>query len=72
MTEHCIHCGEVAEQHHEFEPPKRASATCCCDAREWADPTDIPVVCAAFVGDPARNCETCEHNIECHAAKVPT
>lgn len=61
----CGHCGLEEHAHHAFAPIKRP-ASCVCDWREWGDQFGIRDVCAAHVGDPSKNCETCEHDMECH------
>lgn len=67
MKEKCVICGEYEEDHHVFTPPNRPSKSCCCNPKDWSDPEEIPAVCGKFVGDRSGNCETCEHDYECHA-----
>lgn len=72
MREKCVICGEYEEKHHTFEPPKRPSSTCCCDAISWGNHLEIPPVCFRFIGDPNSNCEACEHDYKCHETNEHT
>ena len=66
----CATCGEEQCQHHEFVALVRPSPHCCCEVREWSDPSNIPPVCDGFEGaDGQANCQKCEHDKECHAPK---
>lgn len=57
---YCHSCGQELPQ--EFRHPG-----CVCDLGEWGvKPEEIPAPCAAHVGEPGENCETCEHDFECH------
>lgn len=65
----CKICGDKEEDHHEpdwLEIPKG----CVCNWREWDyyKMISVPSVCGKYVGDGNTNCETCEHDLECHAA----
>lgn len=58
----CIHCGRRADDHCIFDA-SRVPYGCRCDYRSWAG---VPgPICAAYVGG-GKDCETCEHNKECH------
>ena len=62
-TDVCRLCGKGRDEHHDFEPQAKP-AGCVCDPLEWR--SEIEPVCAAFAGDAAQNCDTCEHPKECH------
>lgn len=71
MRRVCKTCGEPEETHHEpnwLELPDG----CVCDWREWDydRKTKLPPVCGEYKGDGSCNCETCEHDKECHAANA--
>lgn len=65
-TRICRDCFESKADHHEFTPiaeydmPKN----CKCDPTEWGcTPSDI---CKEFKGNQEENCDSCEHDFECH------
>jgi hypothetical protein len=66
MKRVCKTCGEREESHHEpdwlFLPDG-----CVCDWHEWDyhDKACLPPVCGEYKGVVC-NCETCEHDKECH------
>ena len=64
--DNCVICGLPEDEHHTFERVNRPSASCCCDAGEWANPGAIPEVCGQYIGNGTQNCSTCEHDKECH------
>lgn len=68
MTDPCTICGAAKDEHHEYQAPGRASASCVCDAETWADPTKIPAVCPKYRGDGEGYCATCAHDRKCHEA----
>jgi hypothetical protein len=64
----CKICGEFEDKHHEpdyLEIP----AGCVCDWNTWDTDgkTRLPPACSQYKGDGRQNCETCEHDKECHA-----
>jgi hypothetical protein len=66
----CKTCGVAEEDHHEPDWLELPDG-CVCDWRSWdySNKTVIPPVCGEYKGDGVENCETCEHDKECHAAK---
>jgi len=64
---YCKVCGRTDNDHHEpdwIEIP----AGCVCDWREWDyhKMSKLPLVCSEYEGDGTTNCQTCEHDKECH------
>lgn len=60
----CRVCGEREQAHHEYEPTMPDG--CQCDPGSWDD--DVTEVCAAYVGDPGKGCDRCEHDERCHGS----
>lgn len=63
----CKICGDFEDEHHEpdyLEIP----AGCVCDWRTWDydNKTALPPACSEYKGDGKENCQTCEHDKECH------
>lgn len=61
----CIHCGRSESEHCIFKAAKALAGCRCNDVRTWSDPSDIPPICAEYVGSGG-NCATCEHDQKCH------
>ncbi len=62
MKKVCRHCGLPASDHHKFEaqmPPG-----CICPPSEWGE--EVLEVCSQYIGMAGKNCERCEHDLECH------
>lgn len=63
----CEKCGEFELDHCVFVPRPDMPSGCKCDPKSWGDfPSDI---CKEFKGDPKNNCNSCEHDFECHSVK---
>jgi hypothetical protein len=65
----CKICGQSEEEHHDpdwLEIP----AGCVCDWGTWdySGKTTLPPACKEYKGDGQKNCETCEHDKECHGS----
>ena len=70
MRRVCRVCGVPEDEHHEpewIEVPD----DCVCDPLTW-DKNVIPPPCNEYKGNGITNCETCEHDSECHTANSVT
>ncbi len=64
----CLDCGEVLADHHEFRS-RLMPEFCQCQGRDWDRGSRIPAVCKDFAPGEWGNCDTCEHEDDCHAAR---
>ena len=64
----CRNCRCPENEHCTFDPVSMPEG-CACDPFTWGDLDNVSPICAAHIGDPQKNCERCEHNIECHPAQ---
>ena len=60
----CRNCGKPEHEHCVFEPMPTG---CICPPGEWDGP--VEPICGAFVGEPGKSCERCEHDEACHTGR---
>ena len=63
----CKTCHRPQDEHCIFDPYEVPDG-CECDPRDWRDGNVSPI-CNQFLGSHDKNCEDCEHGIECHDKK---
>lgn len=61
----CSICGKGKCEHHTFVAVEKPKG-CICDHNDWRHPDKIPPVCNEYSGDGYENCDSCEHDKECH------
>lgn len=66
----CKICGDSEDRHHEADWLEIPNG-CVCDWRTWDydGKTKLPSICNEYKGDKKENCQTCEHDYECHIKK---
>lgn len=71
MKRICKLCGRPEEEHCRPEWIEQPDG-CVCDPLEWDyhNMDRLPPACEEHVGDPAGNCERCEHDKACHKVKI--
>ena len=60
----CLHCGEPASAHHEFEAEAERPPGCVCPPGEWG--AHVFDICDWYSGDGKMCCRLCWHDAACH------